>query len=144
MPVGLERPFLREGIAGQRGSLRSLRDLYAHRGRIGRGDACRAEHGVLRENFVVDLGHEIVLTISVTSPYLPELDGIYRHIFCLLVLNYLQTTDRLMGPSIAVVVTDGHGSPMTLSDSRRVRVTGARVAAYARSGVVDDRRHALL
>ena len=108
--VGLERPFLREGIAGQRGSLRILsRPLMRSGWSIGRGDACRAEHSVLRENFVIDLGHEIVLTISVTSPYLPELDGIYRHIFCLLVLNYLQTTDRLMGPSIAVVVTEDMG-----------------------------------
>jgi hypothetical protein len=61
------------------------------------------------------------------------LDGIYRHILCLLVLNYLQTTDRLMGPSIAVVVTDGHGAYMTLSHWRRARITAAPPLAFARS-----------
>jgi len=59
--------------------LRSLDDLHAHGGGIGSGDSGGAEHGKLAEDFVVNLGDQVILAISVTAPDLSELDGIDGH-----------------------------------------------------------------
>ena len=59
--------------------MRAFDDLDAHGGSVGRGDSCGAQHRELRENFVVDLGDEIILAIRFTAPDLPELDRIYGH-----------------------------------------------------------------
>ena len=77
--AALERAFLGEGIAGQGCALGSFDDLDADRGRLGSGDARGTQHGVLREHFVVNLGHEIILTVGVAAPDLPELDRVHGH-----------------------------------------------------------------
>src|SRR5271157_2172217 len=78
-PWPLKRPFLGKGVAGQGCALRTLGDFHPHRGRVGSGDARRTEHGKLAEDFVVDLGDQVILTIGFAAPDLPELDGIYSH-----------------------------------------------------------------
>src|SRR5260370_38135109 len=75
----LERAFLGKGIAGQGRAFRTFRDFDAHGRSIGRGDACRTKHGELAEDFVVNLGDQIILAIGVTAPDLPELNGTYGH-----------------------------------------------------------------
>lgn len=107
-PLLLERSFLSKGIPGKRGALRALGDLYAHRRRFGSGDAGRSEHGVLGEDFVVDLGDEVILPVGFAPPDLPELDGIHGHDFFLDV----GSASRVPGwsePSIARKVTEGQG-----------------------------------
>jgi len=75
----LERAFLGEGVTRQGSAQRPLADLYADRGRIGRANSSRSQHGVLRENFVVDFGDQVVLAIGIAAPDLSELNGIDRH-----------------------------------------------------------------
>src|SRR5579864_4694161 len=58
-----EGAFLCEGIARERGALRGFGDLYANGGSFGGCNARGTEHRILAENFVVNLGDEIVLAI---------------------------------------------------------------------------------
>src|SRR5579862_8128979 len=79
----LERTFLSKRVARKRGALRALGDLDAHGGRVRGGDAGWPQHGVLGEDFVVNLGDEIILPVGFAAPDLPELDGIDGHVFFL-------------------------------------------------------------
>src|SRR5580765_4521558 len=88
----LERPFLGEGVSGKCRALRAFRYLHAYGRSFGSSDACRTQHRVLREDFVVDLGDEVVLTVGITAPHLPELDGIDCH-GIRPDLEYTQTTE---------------------------------------------------
>jgi len=74
-----ERAFLGEGIPRQGCTLRAFGDFYANRGSVGSGDPRWTQHGILREHFVVHLGDEIILAVSVAAPDLSELYGINRH-----------------------------------------------------------------
>src|SRR5580693_4076358 len=75
----LERSVLRESVAGQPRALRALGHFDAHGRCIWRSDTRRPQHGILTEHFVVNLGDQIVLAISVAAPDLPELDRTYCH-----------------------------------------------------------------
>src|SRR5579864_6464632 len=75
----LKRAFLGKGVSGERRSLRCFDDFYAHGGGVGCGDSGGAEHGKLAEDFVVDLGDQIILAVGIATPDLPELDRVDRH-----------------------------------------------------------------
>src|ERR1022692_468848 len=77
--AALERAILGKGVAGERCTFGAFDHLDAYCRRVRGGDACRAQHRVLAEHFVVDLGDQIVLAIGVAAPDLPELDGTYGH-----------------------------------------------------------------
>ncbi len=77
----LERAVLSKSVAGKRRALWGLGHFDAHRRCIRRGDSRRPEHRILTEHLVVDLGDQIVLSIGVAAPDLPELNGTYGHNF---------------------------------------------------------------
>src|ERR1700735_2407253 len=76
---GLKRVFLRKRVARDGRALRSFDHPDPHRGRVGGRDACRPQHGVLSEDFVVNLRDQIILAVGIAAPYLTELDGIHCH-----------------------------------------------------------------
>ena len=76
-----ECPFLGEAEAGQGYALRGFCYLHFHHRRVGRGDLGGTEHGVLRENFAVNLGDKMILAGCVLAPDLSELNVLYGHKF---------------------------------------------------------------
>jgi hypothetical protein len=81
--TALERAFLGKRVAGDCGSLGTLDDLYSHGRRLRSGNSCWTQHDILGEYFGIDLGDQVILAVGFAAPNLPELDGIYRHEFCL-------------------------------------------------------------
>src|SRR5215831_11627362 len=112
-----ERAFLGEGISRQGCTLRAFGDFYPNRGGVGSGDPRRTQHGILREHFVVHLGDEIILAVSIAAPHLPELYGIDRHENFL--DEYLQTTEVGRGRQFL---------PWLLWDMPRIGVWNSSVA----------------
>jgi hypothetical protein len=76
-----ERPFLGEAEAGQGYAIRRFDDLYLHDRRVGRGDLGGPQYRVLRENFAVYLGDEVILAGCVLAPDLSEFDALHGHKF---------------------------------------------------------------
>jgi hypothetical protein len=74
-----ERPFLGEAEAGQGYAIGQFRDLYFHDGRVGRGNLGGPQHRVLRENFAVHFGDEVILASCVVAPDLSEFDALNGH-----------------------------------------------------------------
>src|ERR1700735_938486 len=108
----LEGAFLGEGVTRQGGALRRLGDLYADRGSVGRANSSRSQHGVLRENFVVDFSDEVVLAIGIAAPNLSELNGIDRHRIFLTLAEVLPDYRAAREASIPEGVTEGQYEPL--------------------------------
>ena len=70
----LEGAFLREGIAREGKSVSAFDCFHADGGDIGRIGFRKAQDCDLAEDFVVDLGDEVVLIAGVLTPDLSELD----------------------------------------------------------------------
>jgi hypothetical protein len=104
----LERAFLGERVTGQGGTLGTLGDLYPDGGGVGSGNSSGAEHGVLRKNFVVNLGNEVILAVGIAAPHLPELDGTDCHRFVLTLAEVLPDYREARKSSIPGKVTEGH------------------------------------
>src|SRR5208282_910411 len=82
--LGSERPFLGEAEAGQGHAVRRFGDLHLYHWRVRRGDLGGPQHGVLRENFAVNLRDEVILAGRVLTPDLPKLDIFHGHDFSLI------------------------------------------------------------
>jgi len=78
-----ECAFLREAEAGQGHTFSRFRNLHLHNGRVGRRDFGGPQHGVLRENFAVNFGDQVILAGCVMTPDLPELNAFHGHRFFL-------------------------------------------------------------
>jgi hypothetical protein len=81
---------LREGEAGERGAGGGPGDFHLDGGRVGCSHFRRTEGGVLAEDFVVDLGDEVVLAGCILAPDLSELNGFHGH---WIVLGFLIQTN---------------------------------------------------
>jgi hypothetical protein len=90
----LERTFLSESVAGESGTAGILGDLYAHGGSLRSGNFGGAQNGKLREHLAVNLGDQVILTVGIVPPDLPELDGLDCH-------GFLKTTEWGWRESIA-------------------------------------------
>src|SRR4029077_9217266 len=71
--------FLGKRKAGERDAGAAFCHLDLHGGRIGGRHFGGTQNGVLREYFVVDLSHEIILAVGVLTPDLSELYGFHGH-----------------------------------------------------------------
>ena len=98
-----ERPFLGETEARQGKSIRRLGDLHLHSGRVRRGDLGRPQYRVLRENFAIYLGDEVILAGCILAPDLSEFDALHGHKF----FPSSQTTFSEYSPSRQAVNCSG-------------------------------------
>src|SRR3954447_19759771 len=74
-----EGAFLRKGVSRKSRALRTFGNFHPHRRRFRGRNSCRTQHGVLSEDFVVNLGDEVILAVRFAAPHLSELDGIDCH-----------------------------------------------------------------
>ena len=70
----LERAFLSKGVARKGKSVGAFDGFYPDSGDVGRIGFRQTQDRDLAENFVVDLGDQVVLIACVLTPNLSELD----------------------------------------------------------------------
>ena len=75
----LEAAVLSKCETWQQGPCGAFRYFDADSRSVRRGDARGAQHRIFSKDFVVDLGHKIILTIGIAAPDLSEKDGFYGH-----------------------------------------------------------------
>jgi hypothetical protein len=98
-----ERPFLSRSKARERSACSALRNLDLNGGRVGRVHFGRTQQRVLREDFAINLGHEIILAVFVVAPDLSELDGLYCHWSALNFVDSIPDYREALRASIALL-----------------------------------------
>src|SRR5258708_2695976 len=74
-----KRSVLRKRKTGQGRARGAFSNLHSHRGCIGGGHLGGTQDCVLSKDLVINLGDQIILTVLVLAPNLPELNRLNRH-----------------------------------------------------------------
>lgn len=80
-PLSLKGAFLREAEAWQCHTVCQLCDLNFDDGGVRRSNLRGPQYRVLREDFAINLGDEMILAGCVVPPDLSEFDSFYGHGF---------------------------------------------------------------